>query len=129
MKTPVASRYGRRSRLTGRWSRTPDELLHVPVKRVRDVDVLFPVERQVVRLAVAVGALALRAARAEHFAIQIELHDEAGVAVRHHDVLLVVAHAKPAGRARMARFAEECPLAVENLYALIGSVGDVYVAL
>src|SRR5262249_35058072 len=105
------------------------ELLHIPVQRIRHVDILFLVERQEMRFAVAVRSLALRAARPQYLSFQVELHDEAGMTERHHDVLVVVTHAEPAGRARMARFMEEFAVAVESLYALVRPIGDVNVAL
>ena len=45
--------------------------------------------------------------------------------MRHHDVLVVVAHAQAARRAGMAGFAHIIAFAVEHLDALVGTVGDV----
>src|SRR5262245_16064609 len=76
------------------------------------------------RFAELAERLALPAHGAEHLALQIELEDQAGVAVREPE-LLIGRDEQPARRTRVFRLAHESPVAVEHLDALIVAVGDV----
>src|SRR5262245_1914267 len=82
-------------------------LLHAPVQRVGHEDLATRAHRDVMRLAVLAERLALPGPGhdADHLAVEIELHDLAGVAVRQPDVL-VGTHEQPAGRAGMLRLAD-----------------------
>jgi hypothetical protein len=53
-----------------------------------------------VRFTISIRRFSLPTGRAEDFALEIEFHDQAGVAVRH-EHMLVAAHAQTAGGAGM----------------------------
>src|SRR5262249_18373791 len=80
------------------------------------------------RFAELAERLALSAHGAEHGAVQIELEDQAGVAVREPE-LLIGRDKQPARRARVFRLAYEIAIAIEHLDALVVAVGDVDEAL
>jgi len=104
----------------------PDVFLHPPVQRVGDEHLVAWADRDVMRLAIFAGRLAGARAfhRADHLAVEVELHDLAGVAVRQPDVL-IGAHEQPARRARMLRLADIVAVGVEHLDAGVVAVRDV----
>src|ERR1700733_7196046 len=121
MPTQVAKR--------ARGSSLPHILLHAPVQHVGYKNLIARADRDVMRLAVFACCLARPGAghHAQHVAVEIELHDLAGVAVRQPDV--VRAHEQPARRARMLGLADIVEVSVEHLNAGIVAVGDVEQAL
>src|SRR5262249_17783653 len=104
--------------------RLAHELLHPPIERVGDQDLVLGAHRDVVRFAEPAERLALLAHDTEHIAVEIELDDLAGVAVREPEVL-IAPDEESARRAGKLRFTRVSTFVVEDLDTLVVAVGNI----